>query len=135
MKLLQYTERRDGSQLSVMARSGGNPHGVAWMKIATAEEIASSYDGIAGAGLITEPGYVGFLVDLSVEKWARRQGVGRELVARLRALADKTGIAVIYVCAMTVEGENPLPFYLKCGFEQVGKDSDGNPYLRIAAKV
>ncbi len=132
---IEYRERRDGSYLSVIALSSGEKVGAAWLKLATAKKLEDSYDDIPDVDVIEEKGRVGFLNDIVVNKASRRQGIATELVSRLRGMAAKENIAAIYVHAVDLEGVDPVPFYLKCGFEQIGKDSCGNPYLRIASQA
>ncbi len=130
---IKYRERHDGAHLSIIALRDKVKVGAIWLKIATAEELEGSYDAIADTDIIEEDGEVGFLNDLVVNKDCRRQGIGRELVARLRAFAAREGVLFLYVHAVNVEDVDPVPFYEECGFEKIGEDSGGDPYLKISS--
>lgn len=80
---------------------------------------------------IEECGTVAVLHDLEVPERMRGAGLGRILTEEAARWAFAHGAEAVYAHAADAGGGDPEGFYERLGFEAVGRDSSGNPYMRL----
>jgi catechol 2,3-dioxygenase-like lactoylglutathione lyase family enzyme/GNAT superfamily N-acetyltransferase len=74
-----------------------------------------------------------FLWRFMIAKPWQRRGYGAAVLDQVVELLRERGYATFYTSCVTAEGDGPLDFYLRYGFDDTGKqDEDGEQILRMA---
>lgn len=124
---------RFGGVTVSLVDSGGEPldGAIADVHMGAAADFqgGTEYDYFSPNEPIEEGGTVAVLNDLKIPEGMRGAGLGRRLAEEAAKWAFAHGAEALY--AHAASDDDPAGFYEKLGFEAVGVDSAGNPYMRL----